>query len=174
MTVPVDTCWLRSIRLCRCAGLLLTLVLVGCGLSDYEQKMQDTQAEVDRFDEENRLLDDFLKMPTEEVIEKDKEKTKDAERKKYTHIRDRIQLFIRPPKGISDKCKTKDQATFDGILYLYERASNELPKGPGNPKGPPGPAPGPVVPKAESNGVLDVFVAFHTSDPKDPPEKRRC
>jgi hypothetical protein len=177
VTLPVAPSSPRSVRAWRGAGLLLTLFVVGCNLSEYEHKMQETQAEVERFDEENKLLDDFLKMPTEKVVDKDKSTSKDKEREKYTRTQERIQIFVRPPKGIRATCKDNERP-IDSLVYQFERGSNEPAKQPVNPKALPNTPdptriPGPAQPKAESNGVLDVFLAFSHLDLKDTIDKQQ-
>ena len=41
------------------------LALTGCGLAEYEKKMMDAEARVQRFDEDNRLLGAPLTFPTD-------------------------------------------------------------------------------------------------------------
>ncbi len=67
------------------------LALTGCGVADYEKKMQDAEVRVQRFDEENRLLGEPLFLPAHT----DKEEGAP------------IDVFLRPPKGVETKDKTQ-------------------------------------------------------------------
>ena len=81
---------------CRRALLVAALgapVLSGCGLADYEKKMQDAEARVQRFDEDNRLLGDPLTFPADQAPGMD--------------------IFLRPPKGVAKSHDTrKDQPPY--------------------------------------------------------------
>jgi hypothetical protein len=71
--------------------LLLCALLGGCGLSDYEAQMKDTQARLQELDATNKLLDEPLVVPGSDV-------------------------FIRPPRGIQ---KAPEGEPREGLLYHY-------------------------------------------------------
>ncbi len=66
----------------------LALVAVGCGLSDYEQRMDAQRARMKLFDEESKQLDDAIEIPTRK--EGDKEVSVWP-----------FDVFLRLPKGYS-------------------------------------------------------------------------
>jgi hypothetical protein len=73
------------------------LALTGCGLADYEKKMQDAEVRVQRFDEENRLLGAPLTFPADPAPP--------------------MEVFLRPPKGVAkspDAAKDQPQYHFPG------------------------------------------------------------
>ena len=65
----------------RCVLLLLALAPAGCGLTDYENKMQVAEDRLKRFDDENKLLGDPLVLPAGDA----------------PPLAD---VFVRPPKGV--------------------------------------------------------------------------
>ncbi len=73
---------MQSRSFSRCVLLLLALAAAGCGLADYENKMQLADARLHRFDEENRLLGDPLVLPAGDAPPA-------------------ADVFLRPPKGIT-------------------------------------------------------------------------
>ena len=81
---------------------LPALALAGCGIADYEKKMQEAEVRVQRFDEENRLLGDPLILPPH----------KDMEGPPFD-------VFLRPPKGVANKDKTQPGE----LGYHYPAAS---------------------------------------------------
>lgn len=85
------------------AGLLLLAVL-GCGLAEYEEKMKQTKKRLDRHDEEKKLLDDPLEMPTKKVRDKN-----GPEREEPLE-----QIFLRLPLGIPKKAYVHE-----GIFWRY-------------------------------------------------------
>lgn len=74
---------------------LLVLALTGCGLADYEKKMRDADARVQRFDEENRLLGDPLALPSGDQAPP-------------------VDVFLRPPRGVSKNGAENDPYHFTG------------------------------------------------------------
>jgi hypothetical protein len=89
------------------AGILL---ICGCGLSDYQEKMAAKQKVVDYWGEENQHLEGTpLKLPEKKPDDKDKEALAPDE------------LFLRPPQGISS---TPDDKALGGFLYRYASAPN--------------------------------------------------
>jgi hypothetical protein len=67
--------------LCRLALCVALLTSAGCGVADYEKKMQDAEVRVQRIDEENRLLGDPLDVPARSGAPA-------------------VVVFLRPPKGV--------------------------------------------------------------------------
>jgi hypothetical protein len=84
----------------------LGLLVCGCGLADYEQKMTDAQARVQRYEEENRVLGPNLHMP---MTTNDKGKKVRA-----------LDVFLRPPLGINPKTSNQSDP-LGGRLYNYDR-----------------------------------------------------
>jgi hypothetical protein len=77
------------------------VAVLGCGLGDYEVKMQEAQRKALRFEEENKLLDKPITVPSEQ---KDGTWTKLAN------------LFFRPPRGIQEKHAQQPRAN---LLWEY-------------------------------------------------------
>jgi hypothetical protein len=80
--------WTRAALLT--AAVLLT---VGCGLSDYEYRMNQEQERLDYLEEEARYLGDPVQLPPPKEGKKGAKKDED--------------VFFRPPRGISDKADSK-------------------------------------------------------------------
>jgi hypothetical protein len=75
--------------------VLLLLAVAGCGLADYEKKMREADARVQHFDEENKLLGDPLNLPG-------------ADRAPP------VDVFLRPPRGVSKSGAADDPYHFAG------------------------------------------------------------
>lgn len=88
--------------------------ITGCGLTDYENKMRETQDRLNRFEEIQQLLGDPLEMPTRPS---EKEKEKEKEKAKMVPL---IKLFLRAPREIrtSPELKTRHPS-----LYRYPTVS---------------------------------------------------
>jgi hypothetical protein len=84
------------------AGLLV--LASGCGVGDYEQRMQQTQNRVKQFEETSKLLDGPLTMPAPPPKEKGGPAAP--------------QLFFRPPRGIERKASNEKEPR-NNILYTY-------------------------------------------------------
>jgi hypothetical protein len=97
----------------RLAGGLLAVLLAGCGLADYEARMEDTQAQVDRFDEERRTLADPIEIPTRRMVAKD---GKESKVPAINHP-----FFFRPPIGI--RPTAEPDAVF-GPAYRFPRTGS--------------------------------------------------
>ena len=72
---------------------LAALAPAGCGLADYEKKMREADARLQRFDEENKLLDNPLALPSNGPP---------------------VDVFLRPPKGIA-----KDPSNQPGDIQYH-------------------------------------------------------
>src|SRR5258708_7608333 len=99
-----------TIRLGRCrrAGpALLLLAACGCGLGDYEGKMTAAQERLKRFEEEFRLLDGPLSVPTVEV--------------KGSRV-PVANLFLRPPRGIATQADNENDPR-GRLLYTFRARS---------------------------------------------------
>ena len=95
----------RSCRRARRLGFgLLLLALPACGLSDYEAKTLETQQRAERFDKEQKYLDEPVQMPT--TTDKDGNKVPVAD------------VFFRPPKGIGPK---PEPSPLGNELWRYAR-----------------------------------------------------
>ncbi|MBM4072273.1 MAG: hypothetical protein FJ271_25600 [Planctomycetes bacterium] len=85
----------------------------GCGLEDYEKRMDEQKAYLQLFDEENELLGPPLDMPVRTI--------KDAK-----GIRAEsplaVEFYLRPPKGIASKFKTDDPPfMYEGVpVFRYQ------------------------------------------------------
>ncbi len=89
--------------------------LAGCGLSDYEKRIDEQKAYLQSFDEENQLLGDPLEMP---MVTIDDKKTKTLK----LEIAYPVEFFLRPPKGIASKVKEKDGPFEYQKVALYRYA----------------------------------------------------
>jgi hypothetical protein len=80
------------------------LFLVGCGLSTYEGRMEDTQNRIKRFEEESKYLDGPLQVPTP------------APAKEGDPSLPRV--FYRPPKGFATST-TNEKEPRARLLYSF-------------------------------------------------------
>jgi hypothetical protein len=83
----------------------IALFIAGCGVSHYQAKMLEEQERIRRFDEENKLLDAPLQLPSKKKDDKGPA---------------RPVVFIRPPKGISSTAEAHEKSS---ILYRYRVGS---------------------------------------------------
>jgi hypothetical protein len=90
-----------AIRVGSTTFLCLAICMIGCSVGDYESKMLDAQNRVARFEEGNRLLENTVVMP--------------GRVEKGTTVQ-AINLFLRPPKGISTTAGKEKRA---GILHTF-------------------------------------------------------
>jgi hypothetical protein len=89
----------------------LGLLVCGCGLADYEQKMIDTQTRQQRWEEENRVLGGELRVPA----------PVNAKGKRVALA----DLFLRPPVGILTN-PTDENNPRAGVLYSYSPPKGKL------------------------------------------------
>jgi hypothetical protein len=82
----------------------LGLLLSGCGVADYEQKMIETQKRQQYYEEVTRLLGPSLRVPAPANKEGKKVALADMD--------------IRPPMGIDVKCANENEPR-GGMLYSY-------------------------------------------------------
>jgi hypothetical protein len=126
--------------------------LGGCGLDDYERRMAEAQARVQRFDQINAGLGAPLEMPSRRVRVKTGDKEEEREQA--------WDVFVRPPLGIQSRPGGEPR---EGLLYHYPRqgttASSVSPPG----STPGGPAGGLT---AAARNVTDVYLAFSSSKPE--------
>jgi hypothetical protein len=141
-------------------------LLAGCGLDDYEKRMAEAQARVQRFDLENQVLDGPLEIPTRIV------RTKQGDQEIKTEV-PIIEVFLRPPKGISrtiavvknpNTGKDEKERPRGGFLYRYPRKEEK------KENAPPPPPPDPTQPPPPEPPVLtDLYLGFEPNlSPKDP------
>lgn len=94
------------------AALLIALpvlpLLAGCGLEDYEQRMQRSQARLDRHDELSRKLGPPLELPPRLADAQPEEKGGAPG----------LAMFYRPPREIQPTCANPDAPT-GGLLHHY-------------------------------------------------------
>lgn len=128
------------------------LLAGGCGLSDYEARMKETQVALDRFDEETRLLDEPIYVPLNP-------------RKEGEGVaKPVVELFFRPPRGIK---QNYDLNPLDGLLFRYGRKPKEAAAEPVRlPDTPPPPR---VIRYDPVDGFQEVLVAWLVPDPNKKP-----
>src|SRR5262249_24494654 len=85
---------------------IVAALACGCGLSEYESLMANSQERVRRFEEENKNLDARIKWP-----------------KKKKNEKNYVAVFFRPPKGIS----LTPNPNKNGSLYVYPRTASSGP-----------------------------------------------
>jgi hypothetical protein len=91
--------------------LILLIGASGCGLSDYQNRMDAQRVRVQEFDEGNRLLDDPIDMP--------KIKFQDSQEQAAWPF----EVFLRLPKGYSTMPKEKDPYNYPFPFYRYSGGS---------------------------------------------------
>ncbi len=128
--------------------MVASLLAVGCGMDDYEKSMIEAQKRVERFDEENRLLDAMVNIDARMA------KVKMGE----SEVLDSVpvaKVFFRPPRGIlptvidpSKLDATKiDTTPRKEFLYRYSVAEGQVK---------------PIMPQGEAVSVSDVYLGFCT------------
>jgi len=146
-------------RLSICFAFFLALLCAaGCGLSDYQENMKESQKRAKRFDEEVRLLDEVAKIPLKEVENK---ATKEKDKMPM------VDLFLPLPRGIDGK---HELAPFGGFLWQYHRSQ---PKAATSAPGPPAP-PQPALPGHQQAGTtefMEVALAWNYDEKRENFEK---
>jgi hypothetical protein len=155
----------------RAAGGLLALLVVGCGLSTYEDAMRATRNRVARYDEELPALGDPVQPPTKRVVTKEAPKAELGKDPKKGAPKETVKeekkpvidyaFFFRPPRGIR---ATPDADPVGGLAYHYAKAGGALaipgvgstPTAPKGGVGPTDSAAGAVLPV----GFTDLYLAF--------------
>lgn len=96
-----------SLVLRRSILALLGLAVFGCGLSDYEARMDATHAYLARYDEENKILGEVIDQPTEIV--------------RKTETRDvwPFMVLLRLPRGVSGTLDEKARLSRAFPLYVF-------------------------------------------------------
>jgi hypothetical protein len=107
--------WLSLRRFARAwprwiAAALLLGAIGGCGLAEYEAKMEEAQKRIDYLDKLNAYLGGAIEPPPPEKNPAGPDGT--------VTIKPKIDLFLRVPKGIETKF---EPATVGGVLYRYPR-----------------------------------------------------
>jgi hypothetical protein len=101
-------CFEKSVRLASLLAILLTSV-AGCGLADYQSRMDAQRERVKEFDDANRSLDDPIEIPLLPVA-KPKELPKDdakEHRKDEANPAWLFDFYLRLPKGFGRTPKDK-------------------------------------------------------------------
>jgi hypothetical protein len=97
---------LRRYVIGRGAAAVLTasalVALFGCGLSEYEEKMERSQQRIDDFDRDNQFLGNPIELPTK----------KNEEGKPLPQV----EIFLRPPRKVVSQPKADMRAD---LLYRY-------------------------------------------------------
>jgi hypothetical protein len=140
------------------AWAVLALAAAGCGLADYEERMQQAQRAADRYDEENKYLGDPLVIPDRkpeppaEGKAEGKAEGRAEGRRGPARAEPLVNLFLRPPKGISPK--PEDQPIQE-VLYRYGPVTAAQTRTRGA-----GPAPGRAgAGGSPGSGFTDVYLA---------------
>lgn len=98
----------------RLAGILVVMLAasLGCGLSDYEQRMDDERARMKVLDEENQILGELIETPSE--------RTKDKDGNEHSARAWTFDIFLRVPKGAATRSEDKEGWSFAAkALKLY-------------------------------------------------------
>jgi hypothetical protein len=91
-------CDLSYDKICRILLGCCLLATSACGLSDYEKRMEEAQKREERFREENKYLDEPVKIPTQ--------KNKDGQEVPLA------EAFFRPPKGTQSSGEVEGNKLF--------------------------------------------------------------
>jgi hypothetical protein len=92
-------------------GFLLVCVLSGCGLADYEKRIDANRTRLLIFDEENKYLGDMVEVPSQE--------NKDGSRPIP------FDIFMRLPRGIAGNIADKNGAYRIGDMVIYRYPGTE-------------------------------------------------
>jgi hypothetical protein len=141
----VPPTWGTLLRTLRLLALLLVPACLGCGLSDYEQHMLESQARLARLEEQARLLGEPLELPRRPKVNPEDVEQPD--------------LFFRPPRGLDKSPANADKPLGgkppkqSGFLYHYARPTANNPPPGGKPAG-------------ANPGLTDLYVALVTDRPE--------
>src|SRR5439155_9457336 len=106
---PLWTSGMNSLfRMCGLAVIALTGAS-GCGLSEYQSRMDEQRTRLQNFDDNNRLLDDPIDMPRLKLKDKD---GNPGEKLAWPDV------FLRLPKGYATTPKDKDPY---GYVFLEKQ-----------------------------------------------------
>ena len=103
-------------KLLRLPCLLALIGASGCGLSDYEKRMDAQRARVEKFDEPNHLLDDPIEMPKVPGLNPKEGGDKDE---KVDVVAWPFDVFLRLPKGYSKLPKERMTNVDDFPCFRY-------------------------------------------------------
>jgi hypothetical protein len=119
---------LREIGSLRMLCLFAFTCPTGCGMSDYQDRMDQQRNRVARFDELNNRLSDPIEMP-KFVILKDPEAGEKSEKKEFPAWD--FEVFLRLPKGFASTAKDRIQVEGEKLrmwgLYIADSAPDSFP-----------------------------------------------
>lgn len=96
----------------RALPALACLAALGCGLSDYEARIDATQEYLRRYDDENKILEHVIDQPTVEALDK-------AGKKEYPDVWPFV-VMLRVPKGVP---RSGEKVAAAGVpLYKFPSA----------------------------------------------------
>jgi hypothetical protein len=103
------------------------LLLGGCDLGDYEKREDEERARIAYFDAENKALGDPINLPRRKVTVTFTDKKGKVEKKTEPNPVQKIDVFLRPPKGYSSRITKNDEANpYNNILYRYAATGNSV------------------------------------------------
>jgi len=91
-------------------ALIVLIGASGCGLSDYQSRMDAQRRRVQEFDEANRLLDDPIDVPRIQI--RDPKENTQIERAAWD-----FDIFLRLPQGYSTTAR--DKGPYNNFLFRY-------------------------------------------------------
>lgn len=94
----------------RSIALVVLIGASGCGLSDYQSRMDAQRRRVQEFDEANRLLDDPIDVPR--IQYRDPKETTPSERAAWD-----FEMFLRLPQGYATM--PRDKAPYHNFFFRY-------------------------------------------------------
>jgi hypothetical protein len=113
----------------RVGWLFLPALLLcgGCDLGDYEKREDEERARITYFDAENKALADPINLPRRKVTVVVTDKKGKTEKKAETNPVQKLDVFLRPPKGYSGRITKDDEANpFNNVLYRYAAPANSV------------------------------------------------
>lgn len=100
----------------RASVAAVCLALLGCGLSDYEARMDASREYIARYDEENKILNEVIDQPSETVNVRGKDETREV----WPFV-----VMLRLPRGISGTLSDKKQRLSPAFpLYVFSGADS--------------------------------------------------
>jgi hypothetical protein len=103
-----------------CLLALGSLFASGCGLGDYEKRLDGERVRVKVFTEEHRALGPPLVMPANPYTKEGEEAKEEKEEKpKKANPLPENEVFLRPPRGIGPRPAADEQPTRSGEVFLF-------------------------------------------------------